>query len=75
VAGLLTADDLLAHLGAVTTDSDAKALVRRAVRIAGVPADRPLDIDELLRVCEALASEGGMIQQIAELIASRALKP
>lgn len=75
MAKLLTADDLLAHLGSVTTDSDAKALVRRAARIAGVPADRPLDIDELLRVCEALASEGGMIQQVAELIASRALEP
>lgn len=74
MAGPLTADDLLAHLGSVTTDSDAKALVRRAARIAGVPADRPLEIDELLRVCEALASEGGMIQEVAELIASRALE-
>jgi hypothetical protein len=59
VAGPLTADDLFAHLGSVTADSDAKALVRRAARIAGVPADRPLEIDELLRVCEPLASEGG----------------
>jgi hypothetical protein len=58
VAGPLTADDLFAHLGSVTADSDAKALVRRAARIAGVPADRPLEIDELLRVCEPLASEG-----------------
>ena len=74
MAGPLTADDLLAHLGSVTTDSDAKALVRRAARIAGVPADRPLEIDELLRVCEALASEGGMIQEVAELIASSALE-
>ena len=73
MAGLLTADDLLAHLGTVTTDSDAKALVRRAARIAGVRPDRPLELEELLRVCEALASEGGMIQQVAELIASRAL--
>jgi len=69
----MTADDLARELAAVTSASDARAVINRAARVAGVPADRPLQVDELLRMCEAVAAEGGLVQEIAELIASRSL--
>ncbi len=69
----LTIDDVTTQLGKVTSESDARALTSRASRVAGVPHHRPLEMNELLRVCEALAAEGGMIQQMADLIATRAL--
>lgn len=69
----MSAGDLARELGAVTSRSDAQAVVNRAARVAGVPADRPLQVDELLRMCEAVAAEGGLVQEIAEIIASRSL--
>ena len=71
----ITIDDLIGQLGSVTSQSDARALLNRAQRIARVRRDRPLEADELLRVCESLAAEGGMVQQIAEIIARQALTP
>lgn len=71
----ITIDDLVGQIGGVTSSSDARALLNRAQRIAGVPANRPLRVQELLRVCEALAAEGGMVQEMAEMIATRALRP
>jgi hypothetical protein len=70
---VMSIDDLRSELRAVTSPSDARALLNRAARIAGVPANRPLEVRELLLVCEALAAEGGLIQRIAESIATRAL--
>ncbi len=72
--GFLTTDDLLAELGDVTSRSDARAMISRAARVAGVPTGRPLAIRDLLMVCEALAAEGGAIQQLAEAVATRALR-
>ena len=69
----MTANNLARELAAVTSASDARAVINRAARVAGVPADRPLHVDELLRICEAVAAEGGLVQEIAELIASRSL--
>lgn len=71
----LTIDELAAELGLVTSGSDARAVLNRASRVAGVPRDRALQHEELLRVCAALAAEGGMIQEIAESIAARAVRP
>ncbi|MFA7249913.1 MAG: hypothetical protein WC273_09825 [Dehalococcoidia bacterium] len=70
----LTTDDLLAELGGVASRSDARAMISRAARVAGVPTGRPLEMRELLMVCEALAAEGGAIQQTAEAVATRALR-
>ena len=70
----LTVEDVTREIGAVTSASDARAVVNRASRIAGVPGGRPLRIEELLRVCQALAAEGGLVQEMAETIAVRALK-
>ena len=70
---VMSIDDLRSELRTVTSPSDARALLSRAARIAGVPSNRPLEMRELLLVCEALAAEGGLIQHIAESIATRAL--
>ena len=72
---VVTIEQLTAELRSVTSGSDARAVVNRASRVAGVPHNRALDRMELLRVCEALAAEGGLIQEIAQLIAARTLEP
>jgi hypothetical protein len=41
--------------------------------VAGVPNHRPLDLRQLLLVCQALAAEGGLVQEMAERIATRTL--
>ncbi len=69
----LTTDDLLVALHGVTSRSDARAMISRAARVAGVPTGRALQTRELLMVCEALAAEGGLIQELAEAVATRAL--
>lgn len=74
MAQVLTIDELAAHIGVVTSSSDARAVLNRASRVAGVPQNRALELEELLRVCAALPAEGGMIQQIAESIASDAFR-
>ena len=74
MARTLTLDELVTEIGMVTSTSDARAVVNRASRITRAPDHRPLEVRELLSVCQALAAEGGMVQQIAELIAARALE-
>ncbi|MCK9487348.1 MAG: hypothetical protein M0R73_11730 [Dehalococcoidia bacterium] len=75
VAGTMTADELLRHVGAVTSASDARALLRRAARVAGVRRDRPMATRDLLLVLEALGAEGGSVQLLAEQLARQALRP
>lgn len=70
----MTTDDLLQALTQVTSTSDARALVSRAMRITGVPNHRPLHLTELVQMCEALGVEGGPIQRLAEGIAMAALR-
>ncbi|MSQ41780.1 MAG: hypothetical protein EXR65_01905 [Dehalococcoidia bacterium] len=70
----LTLDEIATAVGTVTSASDARAVVHRALQVAGVPSHRALEVSELLLVCQALAAEGGPVQQIAELIAMRALE-
>ncbi len=74
MARAITLDRLKIELSAVTSRSDARAIVNRASRIAGVPGNRPLDIDELMLVLAALSAEGGMIQTVAQSIATAALE-
>ena len=69
----MSAEELARELAAVTSRNDARAVINRAARAAGVPVDRPLQMAELLRVCEAVAAEGGLVQELAEMIASRSL--
>jgi hypothetical protein len=69
-----TLADVQGALGAVATRGAARAAVRRAGKIVGVERDQPLELRELIRVCSALAAEGGSIQQLAEQIAGDALR-
>lgn len=69
----LTIDDLASELGAITSRSDARAILNRAARVAGVSPHRAMDLRELMMVCQALAAEGGIVQQLAERIATRTL--
>jgi hypothetical protein len=69
----ITIEDLATELGAITSRSDARAILNRASRVAGVSSHRPLDLRELLMVCQALAAEGGLVHELAERIASRTL--
>jgi hypothetical protein len=73
MARALTLDHLKAQLSTVISASDARALVNRLSRIAGVPDNRPLGADELTLVLSALSAEGGMIEQIAQTIAAAEL--
>lgn len=69
----LSIDDLSRELDKVTSRSDARALLNRAARVAGVAPDRPLELKELLMVCQSLAAEGGAIQTVVEQIAVASL--
>lgn len=74
MARAITLEQLKIELSAVTSASDARAVVNRASRIAGVPDNRPLDVNELMLVLSALSAEGGMIQDVAQTIAAAALE-
>jgi hypothetical protein len=69
-----TTNDLLQALNQVTSPSDARALISRAMRITGAPNHRHLERGELVQMCEALGAEGGSIQRVAEQIAMAALR-
>ena len=70
----MTTNDLLQALNQVTSTSDARALISRAMRITGAPNHRHLERSELVQICEALGVEGGSIQRVAEQIAMAALR-
>ena len=69
-----TLSDVQGALGAVASSREARVAVRRAAKIVGVEANQPLELRELVRICSALAAEGGVIQQMAEEIAGDALR-
>ena len=68
-----TRDDLHHALDAATSRGDVCATVWRAVRIVGVQTHDALDQLERVRLGFALLGECGVIQQIAEDIASEVL--
>ena len=70
----LTTEDLLREFGAVLSASDARALMRRAARVAGVRRGSRMATGELLLVLEAMGAEGGLVQQLAEHLAQEALR-
>lgn len=69
-----TLADVQGVLGTVATRGEARAAIRRAAKIVGVDSDQPLELRELIRLCSALAAEGGPIQELAETIAGDALR-
>ncbi len=74
----MTTDDLLREFRSVLPASDARALLRRASRVAGIRrgAQRgsALETMELLLILEALGAEGGPVQRVAEQLARQALQ-
>ncbi len=70
-----TRHDLLAALRpAVGSTSRADDLVDRAIRLLGLRAGETVARPDLLLICEALTSEGGAVQRIAEEIATETLR-
>jgi len=69
-----TVRDLQVALRDAASRGDTRAAVRRAARIVGVRVDQELDVHQLVRICSALSAEGGAIQEVAEQIASDALR-
>ena len=65
--------DMLVLLSPITGDGQARRILNRATRIAGVGAKSELTDKDVLRVCAALSVEGGAVQQIAENIARATL--
>ena len=67
-----TRRDLLDQLRMVAPSARrARQALDRALGLAGVPrTDGPLSDTEMLLICEALASEGGAVQRLAESIAA-----
>lgn len=67
-------DDVLRELTSVVSTSDARAVIGRASRVARVRRGADLEPGEVLVLLTALAAEGGVIQQLAEEMARRALR-
>ncbi len=72
-ARLQSMDEIRHALHAVASDAQARTLIDRAMRVAGIRRAKHLAAEELLMLCAALAAEGGHIEQIAADLARRAL--
>ena len=74
----MTTQELLRAIASVAPGVHARGVIGRARRVAGI--GRPREIEaletiELLMLLEAIASEGGELQVLAEDLARRALSP
>ena len=65
--------EILRRLSTVTSKTDASVMLSRAMMVAGVDEAQNLDNESLLRICKALSGEGGLVQRIAEQIATATL--
>jgi hypothetical protein len=61
--------ELSIALTRVTTPDNALALIQRALRITGLSNATTLNNTDMSALLQALASEGGAIQELAQLIA------
>lgn len=75
MARILTQRQLLDELREVAGSTRrAKLAIDRAVALGGLGGHESLSESDLLIVCEALASEGGAVQQWAEALATDTLR-
>lgn len=75
MATIQTQSQLLAELQAVAQPASvAKQTLERAAISAGVRGQEEITEQQLLQICQALASEGGTIQQFAEALASNTMQ-
>ncbi len=68
--------EVLAEIGSVVPQGHARLLMTRARRVVGLRRGEPeasLETLDLLMILEAIASEGGELQQLAQALARRAL--
>ena len=68
VIGVSAESDLLRTVRRYAHASEAPALLRIAGAILGVDPSSADHRDEILHLCRALASEGGLVQEMAEEI-------
>lgn len=68
VIGVSAESDLLRAVRRYAHASEAPSLLRIAAAILGVDPSSTDHRDEILRLCRALASEGGLVQEMAEEI-------
>ncbi len=61
--------DLSIQLSSVTTAERAQEVIQRALRTAGLTNRPVIDEADLVALLQAVAAEGGAIQEIAEQIA------
>ena len=61
--------DLSIQLSSVTTAERAQEVIQRALRTAGLTNSPLIDEADLVALLQAIAAEGGAIQEIAEQIA------
>ena len=57
--------ELLRTVRSFASESQAPALLRLAAAVLGVDTSAESHRDEILRLCRALASEGGLVQEMA----------
>jgi hypothetical protein len=69
VAQTVLRQEMLEAAGRLTSPAEAPRLLRRAMHIARVRRLRSVDREELMRICQVIAAEGGLVQEIAEEIA------
>lgn len=63
--------DLAFQLAGVTTTDRAQQAIRRALRVTGLTYATRIDENDMNNLLQALASEGGMIQDMALQLAMR----
>ena len=68
VIGVSAESDLLRAVRRYAHASEASSLLQIAATILGVVPSSIDHRDEILRLCRALASEGGLVQEMAEEI-------
>ena len=64
-----TRASILREVNGFASASDAPILLQRVLAILGVSRPRPEQRDDNLRLCRAFATEGGLVQEMAEEIA------
>lgn len=69
----MTMDELLGELSLVVPPRRARAILSRARRLIGLKQEDDIGTRDLLMILESVGAEGGALQEIAELLARRAL--
>lgn len=69
VVKVSTRASILREVNGFASAADAPVLLRRALAILGVSSPKPGHRDDIICLCRAFATEGGLVQEMAEEIA------